>query len=180
VAEFQISVAKLLALEGGWVDDPADPGQETLCGISRKNFPDWSGWQTVDRAKSQPNFPNNLLSDSWTSQMVKEFYSSQFWDPLLNELNSQTIADKILDLRVNLGTETAIRLVQRALGYLQVGPIIEDGKLGPRTIDFINGADEAKLIIELRARNAMAHHEAVLRNPVLEKFMLGWLRRAAL
>ena len=35
--------------EGGFVNDPKDPGGMTMAGISRKTFPNWIGWKEVDK-----------------------------------------------------------------------------------------------------------------------------------
>jgi len=180
VADFEISVTQLLELEGAWVADPADPGGETYRGVSRKNWPAWAGWTRIDQAKLIPGFPDSLRDDTRLNALVKAFYSEQYWDNYFNQINSQAIADKLLGMSVNFGKETAVSLLQRALGYLQGKLVIEDGKFGPRTLDFVNGADERKLLIELRARSGMEHHEDIVRNPPKEKFALGWFRRDAL
>src|SRR5713226_8002006 len=152
MANFEIAVTALLKLEGSYVNDPQDTGGETYSGISRKNWPAWVGWSKLDQHKLLPGFPDTLRDDTRLSAMVKAFYSEQFWDNYFNQINSQAIADKLLAMSVNFGKETAVSLLQRALGYLQGKLVIEDGKFGPRTLDFINGTDENKLLIELRAR----------------------------
>jgi lysozyme family protein len=37
--------------EGGYADDPADSGGETIFGVSRANFPNWPQWPRVDEFK---------------------------------------------------------------------------------------------------------------------------------
>src|SRR5229473_2736694 len=177
MADFEKSVGQLLELEGGYVNDPQDPGGETFRGLSRKNWPAWVGWNKLDQHKLLPGFPDSLHDDTRLSAMVKAFYSEQYWDNYFNQINSQAIADKLLGMSVNFGKETAVSLLQRALGYLQGKVVIEDGKFGPRTLDFINGTDENKLLIELRARGAVRYVEIILRDPLQEKFQLGWMRR---
>jgi len=178
MADFEISVGQLLELEGGYVNDPQDPGGETFRGLSRKNWPTWIGWSKLDQHKLLPGFPDTLRDDTRLSAMVKAFYSEQFWDPLWGQINSQELSNKLLDMSVNMGKATAVALVQVSLGFLSNSPIVTDGIFGPRTLDFLNGMNEQKLLHELRVRAVKRYHDIVVANPVSEKFLLGWFRRA--
>lgn len=154
MAEFEPAVAIVLANEGGYVNDPDDPGGETNFGISKKHFPD------VDI--------KNLTAASATM-----LYRQKFWEPYnLEALESQSVANKVFDLVVNLGPIPAVRLLQQSLAYFLSGPIVADGKLGTQTASFAAEIPDEKLLPELRAR-ACAYH-ASLNQPT---FILGWMRR---
>jgi lysozyme family protein len=177
VSDFDLAIAVVLANEGGYVFDPEDPGGETFRGISRKDFPAWPGWAAVDAAKRLPNFGAAVMRDASLLQEAKDFYHASFWNPLYEQINSQAVATKLLDTSVNMGMATAVRLLQQAIGYLCAGPVVTDGIFGARTLDFVNGASEADLFRELRARAAKRHHDVAIANAAEEKFVLGWFRR---
>ena len=42
---FERAVARVLSDEGGYVDNPADPGGETNFGISKREYPDSISWR---------------------------------------------------------------------------------------------------------------------------------------
>lgn len=47
------AIARILPLEGGYVNDPDDSGGETIFGITRKNFPSLKLWNIVDRTDNK-------------------------------------------------------------------------------------------------------------------------------
>jgi lysozyme family protein len=150
VADFKLAIDYVLANEGGLVEDPADPGGVTNYGIAQKDFP-------------------HLDIRGLTLDQAKEIYLQQYWQ--FDDLARQPVATKLLDMAVNLGPVTAIYLLQLAAGV----PV--DGKLGPGTLKVVNGWCPRKMLAEMAVRSAVRRVELIQKNPALEKFALGWLRR---
>lgn len=48
---YEKAVKEVIKFEGGWVNNPSDPGGETVIGICRKFWPSFSGWSIVDSKK---------------------------------------------------------------------------------------------------------------------------------
>jgi len=86
MAEFSRAINTILKNEGGYVNNPNDPGGETNYGISKRSFPD------VDI--------RNL-----TQEKAIAIYRASYWGkyPLLDQLDSQEVATKVFDLMVNMG-----------------------------------------------------------------------------
>jgi lysozyme family protein len=107
---------------------------------------------------------------------------------LLDAVESQEIADKLLDMSINLGAETTALRLQRALNYSLPGrPITVDGDIGPQTLGAINalqvvaarGPDLETLGLALAAYHAARYIELVEGpDPRFDTFAKGWLRRA--
>jgi lysozyme family protein len=151
-----LAIGTVLAHEGGYTFNPADPGGETKFGICKRAYP-------------------NLDIKNLTEDGAKEIYQRDYWqyDGILN----QDVATKVFDLAVNMGPPTAHRLLQMALNG--VGQhVTVDGVLGTQTLTATNGADPESLLPELRAQSAVRYVDIVLGNPSERTFLLGWMRRA--
>lgn len=72
---FSTIVPKVIEFEGGWVNDPDDPGGETVIGVCRKYWPKFSGWPIVDslKIKGIPRISANILKDL-RERAAKEVY----------------------------------------------------------------------------------------------------------
>ena len=128
-----------------WSDRKTDAGGETFGGISRRWWPDWQGWTTIDSAKGAA-FPSNLRSPPFSESLeeqVRAHYEAHFWRPLLGaEMASQAIANEVFDQAVNRGRRAAVEALQRALNFHSGAdrnwlggswrPVDVDGRMGRR------------------------------------------------
>lgn len=106
---FQKAVALILKHEGGYVNDPRDPGGETNFGISKRAYP-------------------NEDIKALTPQRAALLYHRDYWLAIKGDELPYPIALITFDMAVNAGVGTAIKLLQRAL------KVEVDGKLGPQTL----------------------------------------------
>jgi lysozyme family protein len=158
MANFDDAFAFMLPHEGGYVFDTRDPGGETKYGITKKTYPQEDIAQlTVERAK--------------------EIYHRDFWNPLYDSINSQAIANKVFDLGVNMGRQTAVKLLQKAC--IQCGELTAaDGHFGQFTLNAVNSADVVLLLTALK-QEAIGHYQRLVAvNPKLAVFIVGWCKRA--
>lgn len=158
---FEYAFDKTLRFEGGYVNDPDDPGGETRFGISKRSYPD------VDIA---------ALSET----QAKDIYRRDYWDALrLDEIYSSLISSEIFDTAVNMGRRTSTRIAQRALNFLG-GDLIEDGIIGSKTLFALNVwclKDEKALFICLNGFQFMRYFEITKDNAKLKRFTRGWTKR---
>lgn len=148
MADFDKALAYVLKWEGVYSYDPDDPGGETYCGISRKNWPDWIGWEVIDKAKKIAPI-NDILPQ--LAESVGDFYRKQFWNPVKgDDTPDQDVATYLFDTAVNLGVSRAKEMINT------VGPGLRD-MIDWRTDYYI---------------------EKVCTNPVKVKYLRGWRRRA--
>lgn len=88
---FDAAVGFVLKWEGGYVNDPADPGGETIYGISRRHHPDvW--------ANGKP-----------TKEEAIRIYREKYWDRVVKPNMSAAEALAIFDAAVNMGEGRAKR-----------------------------------------------------------------------
>ena len=163
MADFEVSVGKTLAWEGGWVHDVLDPGGETQFGIAKRFHP-------------------NIDIAALTVERAKEIYRAEYWNPLYDGISSQEVADELFDFGVNVGRPPAVRIFQEAIRYLSAGPVVIDGVFGQKTLEAANALEPTLLLRELRARQAYHYASIVINTPDANEagarhFLLGWLRR---
>ncbi|MDR2781942.1 MAG: hypothetical protein LBB21_05845 [Holosporaceae bacterium] len=158
-AKFSKAFEYVLKHEGGYVNDPADPGGETNFGISKRSYP-------------------HLDIKNLTLDQAKEIYFRDFWQKgKYEQIEDKNIAIKLFDLGVNIGINQANKLIQRALRAAGT-QVVEDGIIGPITLKAINEADPTDLLSALKSESAGHYRLIANLNPSQKKFIEGWLRRA--
>jgi lysozyme family protein len=118
---FVICVAFTLRQEGGYVDDPADPGGATNMGITLATYREWS---------DDPDLGAFQVKDL-TLKTARAIYRALYWNPLRAEALPPGVDLSVFDMGVNAGIWRSARLLQRALGF--TGEEV-DGAIGPGTL----------------------------------------------
>lgn len=117
MADFLIAWSITGPNEGGFVNDPADPGGYTYRGITRKNFPKWPGWGAVEAANPHTG---QILPE--LEPIVEQLYKKNFWDPIKGDfIIDQNIANITFDMAVNKGLVVAIEGLQDSVGIEPTG-----------------------------------------------------------
>ena len=154
MADFNIAIEIILPLEGGLVDDPADPGGLTNFGIALTRHPDLTA-----------DFIRNM-----TREEAIEIYRKQYWTEFLSSVNDQRIANALFDIRVNEGSGTEFKILTQSIGT----PFVDANHV----LALTNSSDADKLLKEIAARRSVAYHLWISANPAREKMALGLFRRA--
>jgi len=142
------SLSILFGEEGGYVNDPQDPGGETIYGITRRDHPDlWT------------NGPP-------TREQAAERYRTHYWDMVKADELPWPLCLYVFDAAVNQGVEAAVGLLQKTLG------LVRDGILGPVTLAAAKRATPETCALYLADR---ALRYTGTRNA--DKFLRGWLKR---
>lgn len=147
---FQRAFELVIGHEGGYVNDPRDPGGETKYGISKRANPD------VDI--------RNL-----TLAQAQWIYRQRYWLPLHADAMPEAVAVQVFDAAVNHGIKPAVRMMQRALGV----PV--DGVIGPVTLNAMVSIDDARFVAHFAAERLMYYTDLA----GWEAFGRGWTRRVA-
>lgn len=167
MADFAQAWGYLEPLEGGYSDDPADPGGDTRYGISLRFYK-----ENVDKYADKGDIQN------LTKGKAKYLYYLYFWEPLsLDRLYSQPVANRVFALAAHAGLRPAVRVLQRALNHSNQGLLV-DGVLGPNTLAAAGRVPDNPLVQDLRLETYKFYQEILRHRTRLEKFRLGWSRRA--
>jgi lysozyme family protein len=153
---FPYSIDLVLSHEGGYVNDPKDPGGETNFGISKRAYP-------------------NEDIKGMTKDRAKEIYYADYWlKNGLDKIDNQEVAAAALDTVVNHGRGAF--LIQQALQNLGQ-PVTVDGRIGPDTLSHINSTAPKIYLPALYDVRQSYYQNLVANNPALARFLPGWLSR---
>lgn len=125
---FEKAFAHLMKWEGGYVNDPKDPGGETKYGISKRSYP-------------------SLIIANLKESEAKAIYLRDFWNPIKADAMPYSVALNVFDMAVNFGQKTGAMALQEALG------VTKDGAIGPITIGAVakmNATDLVEKIATIR------------------------------
>ena len=171
---------QIVAREGGYVNDPADPGGATKFGVTiatlRRLALDLTGDGKITTADVK----------AMTRTKARDiFIRDYFVRPKINML-PQEVQASVFDMQVNAGGN-AVKILQRLLGKMDQ-PVGVDGAIGPKTI-------RAAALVQKAAPNHFAdaygierrnyYYSLADRRPASRKFARrrdggkgGWIRRA--
>ena len=144
----------VLKSEGGWVNNPKDPGGETNLGVTKAVWEEWVG-HPVESLK-------NLTKDD-----VAPLYEQKYWRPCYGEVLPRGLDFVTFSFGVNAGPGRAVKLLQSAIGC------VPDGVIGPRTRELISASNSATLIAKF-SEARREYYRALKTFPIFGK---GWLAR---
>jgi len=104
--------------EGGYVNNPNDPGGRTNLGVTQEVWEDWVG-RTVTEEEMR----------GLTVEKVQPLYKEMYWDKLMCDHLPSGVDYCVFDASVNSGTFRAAKWLQSTVGAKQ------DGVIGNLTIN---------------------------------------------
>ena len=123
---FEEAFSRLMGHEGGYSNDPLDPGGETNWGISKRSYP-------------------NVDITNLTRAEAKVIYREDFWKAVNADNLPDGVAFQLFDFAVNSGVKTAIRHFQRVI------EVADDGHWGPISQAAADKMNEIEMIMLLCA-----------------------------
>jgi lysozyme family protein len=148
---FDEAFALLIPREGGYVNDPNDPGGETKFGISKRSYP-------------------HLDIANLTLEQAKVIYLTDYWNKALCPSFPDPLRFQLFDTAVNSGARQAVVLLQRALG------VTDDGIAGSKTMEAVASVSS---VPALTIRFLAARLRFVAGLSTWDYFSRGWARRIA-
>ena len=144
----------VLKSEGGWVNNPNDPGGETNLGVTKRVWEEWVG-HPVESLK-------NLTKDQ-----VAPLYEQKYWRPCYGEVLPRGLDFIVFSMGVNAGPGRSVKLLQSSIGC------VPDGIIGPTTRGLIRESNIANLIAKF-SESRREYYRSLKNFPV---FGRGWLAR---
>ena len=165
MADVNRLVPHILKFEGGFVNDPDDLGGATCKGITYRTYKLY-----CSRKKLPVPSLGDLkrITDNEFSLILKEMY----WDACrADKIQSQGVANAIVDWAWHSGTTTAAKEVQKVLG------VSSDGIIGNITLSAINSQSPLPLFGKIKAARIKYIERICKSRPANQKFYRGWMNR---
>lgn len=150
MSNFDVFIERVLDHEGGYVNDPRDPGGETQWGISKRAFP-WVNIKTLTR------------------KQAIELYREYYWNRARCEEFPKALQFQILDAAINHGIGNSIRWLQRAVD------VADDGVVGPVTITAVADYPADAVVLAFNAERL----DFYTKLSTWDRYGRGWTRRIA-
>jgi len=142
----------VLKAEGGYTNDPDDPGGETNYGIDKRSHPD-------------------VNIKDLTEEEAKDIYFNEYWKRFNCEQFAKPVGEVYFDCCVNTGAKQSNKFLQRAAGTEP------DGIIGPKTLAAIHKADAYKLAFKVIDQRQTFYENLAYNKTPLKKFLKGWTNR---
>lgn len=155
---FDFAFERVLSHEGGYVNDPRDPGGMTNLGVTKRAWEEW-----VDHDVSEAEMK------ALTPKMVKPFYKAKYWDKIRGDELPEGVDYAAFDLAVNSGISRAIKYLQ------QIAGVPADGILGPKSLEAIKACPADEMIETLCGMRL----DFLKRLPTWTTFGKGWSARVS-
>lgn len=166
MASFDLFLPLLLRFEGGYVDDPTDPGGETNKGVTMATF---------------QNCAHQLLGIDPTSDNLRALtdgqagiiYRALYWDKIRgDEFPLQDLANIVCDFYVNSGTHATL-LLQRVINGMGA-TVVADGAIGPASIQALVALPQNDVYRQYK-QGRIAYYQSLSQR--FPQFLKGWLNR---
>ena len=158
ISNWQKSFELMLKSEGGYVNNPADPGGMTNLGVTKATWENWVGRDS-----------NEAEMRGLTPEKVEPLYKKKYWDAVRGDELPPGISYLCFDFAVNAGAGRSIKTLQTAVG------VTPDGGFGPMTMAAVQAVDP----IELIERFSQAKEDFYRSLNTFATFGKGWLNRVA-
>jgi len=155
---FEKSFQLVLLEEGGYVNDPRDPGGRTNMGVTQRA---WEAFLNRDVTESEMR--------KLTPDAIRSFYKVQYWDKIKGDQLPAGIDYAAFDFAVNSGVSRAIKTLQ------QIAGVLVDGSLGPKSMEAIKACNPEQTVDAL----CNMRLDFLKRLATFDTFGKGWKIRVA-
>lgn len=164
-------IAATLALEGGYVNHPADPGGETNMGITKR----------VAVANGYTGPMRQLPREVATGIYYKDYIVAPGYEPLV--AIDAAVTEELYDTTVNMGPYRPSKWFQQSINSLCGTRLAVDGKVGPGTIGAFKACQSrigatklcVSMLDRLDAAQRAEYDRLVKVNPANRVFYRGWV-----
>lgn len=157
---FEACLKEILIHEGGYVNNPRDPGGRTNLGVTQRTWEAWTGKPATE-----------AIMRGLTQAKVAPLYRERYWNELRCDDLPPALALCVFDFGVNAGPPRSAKYLQSLVGASR------DGKSGPATIAAVRGYEArhgaAEAVRQFQNLRRTYYHQL----STFPTFGRGWLRR---
>jgi lysozyme family protein len=153
---FEKALAAVLVHEGGFVNNPKDPGGMTNLGCTKATWEEHCG-HLVDEKAMRALTPND----------VGPLYRQKYWNKICGDDLPAGVDYLVFDAAINSGPGRAAKWLQACVG------VEPDGGIGPKTLAAVRACNPKKLVEDYTKRRL----SFLMDLPTWDTFGRGWTRR---
>ena len=158
ITNFDTCLSHVLSSEGGFVNNPNDPGGMTNLGCTKATWEEFVGHPV-----SEADMRNLTPAD------VKPLYKRKYWDRVSGDFLPAGLDYAVFDAAINSGPGRAAKWLQEVVG------VTADGSIGPATLKAIEAFNALELIAHYNDKR-LQFLEAL---PTFATFGKGWSNRVS-
>ncbi|MBO9589519.1 glycosyl hydrolase 108 family protein [Devosia sp.] len=159
---FQPALKNVLVHEGGFTDDPRDPGNWTG---GKRGVGVLKGTKKGISAAAFPHLDIKALNDN----QIADIYHGKYWVPIRGDELPAGVDLSTWDYGVNSGVSRSAKDLQRVLG------VNVDGRIGPATILAAKAANP-RVVIKGHCAKRLGFLQSLA---IWQTYKSGWARRVA-
>ena len=144
----------VLKSEGGWVNNPNDPGGETNLGVTKAVWEEYVGHPVTTM--------KNLTKDD-----VAPLYEQKYWRVCYGEVLPRGLDFLCFSFGINAGSGRSVKLLQQSLG------LVSDGIIGPKVMQKLRESNIAD-VIKSFSESRREYYKSLKNFPIFGK---GWISR---
>ena len=180
MSHFEAALAYLLPREREIEEQASDPGGITNRGISLRLLKSFEAQQLRTYGLAYPITAEDVRA--LNLNQVAAIYKGEFWDVApFGEINNQNVCNYLFDACVNMGIAPGVKCLQRAIWAVARNRsiVVDDGILGPETLEAVNGCSSTILIAAMRSeRGGLYRLIANVNTEEGKENLEGWLNRS--
>ena len=158
IENFKEALAHVLKSEGGYVNNPKDPGGMTNLGCTKTVWEEYVG-HPVSEADMR----------ALTPESVAPLYKRKYWDRVSGDDLPSGLDYAVFDAAINSGAGRAAKWLQEVVG------VTADGSIGSGTLAAVASKDTQNLIAKYNDKR-LQFLESL---PTFATFGKGWSRRVS-
>lgn len=153
---FDAALKAVLVHEGGFVNNPKDPGGMTNLGCTKAVWEEHCGHPVDEKAMR-----------ALTPADVGPLYKRKYWDKVQGDELPSGVDYVVFDAAINSGAGRAAKWLQACVG------VEVDGGLGPKSLAAVRAFDSKQLVSDYSKRRL----SFMMDLPTWSTFGKGWLKR---
>ena len=153
---FAQALQAVLKHEGGFVNNPKDPGGMTNLGCTKAVWEEHCGHPVEEKAMR-----------ALTPADVAPLYKRKYWDKVQGDELPNGVDYVVFDCAINSGPGRAAKMLQACVG------VEPDGGIGPKTLAAVRAMDPQQLVKDYAKRRL----SFMMDLPAWGTFGKGWTRR---
>ena len=202
IGAIALAITATLGIEGGYVNDPVDPGGETNHGVTIGTARDFGYTGAMVDLKRECDYSIEVpaeIAETLDEETIAEISSDEdgaepcaaqiYFEEYIKRpgyvplfVIDPAVASEVFDTAINMGPSRPSRFLQRAINRQCGTRLAVDGRIGPQTVKawadcraYLGPAVCVAMLDDLDAQQEAEYYRLIRRNPALNRFRRGWI-----